>query len=175
VWCGIVADDLTGALDAALPFAERGYRAGVRLDRKASLTLDVMAFSTDSRADAADVAADKVRDAIFDLKTLGARRLYKKIDSTLRGPFGAEILAALQAAGQAAAWVCPAFPEQGRVVRDGILCVHGEPLDVSPFGSPLAGVSSLPAILEAVFSRSVRGFPACRRFSKRCFRDQSPT
>jgi len=172
---GIVADDLTGALDAALPFAERGYRAGVLLTPRtaaglggeqetalhaAGLALDVVALSTDSRSDPAEAAAEKVRKAVAELEARGARRLYKKIDSTLRGPFSAEIWAAMEASGRGvAAMVCPAFPEQGRTVRDGILRIHGVPLDASPFGSPLRGVSSVPEIMEAALSQPVVHLP----------------
>ena len=172
---GIVADDLTGALDAALPFAERGYRAGVLLAPlttaglggeqetalyAAGLALDVVALSTDSRSDAAEIAAEKVRRAISGLEKRGARRLYKKIDSTLRGPFSAEIRAAMETSGRdVAAMVCPAFPEQGRTVRNGILRIHGVPLDASPFGSPLPGISSVPEIIEAALLQPVVHLP----------------
>ena len=172
---GIVADDLTGALDAALPFAERGYRAGVLLAprttaglgreqetalRAAGFALDVMALSTDSRSDTAEVAAEKACKAVGELKACGAGRLYKKIDSTLRGPFSAEIQAAMEASGRdVAAMVCPAIPEQGRTVRNGILLIHGVPLDASPFGSPIPGVSSVAEIMEAALSQPVVHLP----------------
>ena len=172
---GIVADDLTGALDAALPFAERGYRAGVLLAprttaglgreqetalRAAGFALDVMALSTDSRSDTAEVAAEKACKAVAELKACGAGRLYKKIDSTLRGPFSAEIRAAMEASGRdVAAMVCPAFPEQGRTVRNGILHIHGVPLDTSPFGSPIPGVSSVAEIIEAALLQPVVHLP----------------
>ena len=53
--------------------------------------------------------------------------LFKKIDSTLRGNPGVEIVAALQAFGCEAMVVNPAFPAQKRVVKGGILRVTGDP------------------------------------------------
>jgi len=52
--------------------------------------------------------------------------LYKKIDSTLRGPWVEEVEELLELTGYAQAVVCPAFPSQGRTVRGGWLWLHGE-------------------------------------------------
>lgn len=49
--------------------------------------------------------------------------VFKKIDSTLRGHTAIEIAASLDAFACDAAVVCPAFPANGRVVRDGYLAV----------------------------------------------------
>ncbi len=50
---------------------------------------------------------------------------FKKIDSTLRGPVGAEIQAAMTAAGASIAIVAPAFPAMGRIVERGTLRTTG--------------------------------------------------
>jgi uncharacterized protein YgbK (DUF1537 family) len=65
---------------------------------------------------------------------LAAGVLFKKIDSTLRGPIGAEIDALLDATGRHRMLVCPAFPAQARTVRDGILCLNGVPAHHSSSG-----------------------------------------
>lgn len=54
-------------------------------------------------------------------------RVFVKIDSTLRGPVAALINGALEVAGSTLAVVAPAFPEQGRVFRQGQLFVDGQP------------------------------------------------
>jgi uncharacterized protein YgbK (DUF1537 family) len=54
----------------------------------------------------------------------GVTLLYKKIDSTVQGNIVAEVEAARDAGGFAAALVCPANPSQGRVVRGGVLRVR---------------------------------------------------
>jgi uncharacterized protein YgbK (DUF1537 family) len=56
-----------------------------------------------------------------------AERVFVKIDSTLRGPLSGLISGALDAFGRERAVVAPAFPEQGRQLRDGRLYVHGAP------------------------------------------------
>ncbi len=63
-----------------------------------------------------------------DLRAPG-RRLYKKIDSTLRGNWTAEVAALQPFAGLAI--VAPAFPATGRTVRDGCVLVHGAPLETT--------------------------------------------
>ncbi len=55
------------------------------------------------------------------------KRLFLKIDSTLRGPVASLIASALHVSGRALAMVAPGFPEQGRSVVDGRLVVNGDP------------------------------------------------
>lgn len=123
---GIVADDLTGAMDAAVPFADRGLKTVVLLDRAAPCDEDaaVLSIDTHSRDLSAAAAADAVRGAMQRVSASG-RLPFKKIDSTLRGNLGAEIAAALQASGRRCAIVAPAAPSQGRVLRGGQLFVNG--------------------------------------------------
>ena len=52
--------------------------------------------------------------------------MFLKIDSTLRGPVASLVQGVLQVSGLSVAIVAPAFPEQGRIVRDGQLFVNGE-------------------------------------------------
>ena len=55
-----------------------------------------------------------------------ARLIYKKTDSTLRGNIGAELGALLEACPDSPLLYVPAYPELGRVVKQGHLYVHGE-------------------------------------------------
>lgn len=132
----VVADDLTGAADTGVQFSQRGLRTVVLLDLAAlsrSSGSDVVVLDTESRGLPAGPARDAVRTACARLRAIGVRRLYKKIDSTLRGHVGAEIRGALEGFGSALALVAPAFPENGRTVADGVVLVHGRPLAESPF------------------------------------------
>jgi len=52
--------------------------------------------------------------------------IFKKIDSTLRGNVRTEIEAAMEAFGFDSAVITPAFPDMGRIVRNGCLQVDGE-------------------------------------------------
>jgi uncharacterized protein YgbK (DUF1537 family) len=84
----------------------------------------VLAVDLDVR-DRSDAAA---RTAMFEAAHLGhAERVFVKIDSTLRGPLNGLISGALDAFGRTRALVAPAFPEQGRELRNGRLYVHGQP------------------------------------------------
>jgi uncharacterized protein YgbK (DUF1537 family) len=121
--CLVIADDLTGACDAAVPFALRGLRVRVAVNGDAELgQTDVLAISTESRD--GDLAS--FRTALDRLPPLQPRILFKKIDSTLRGNAGPEVAAALATFGCDAAVVTPAFPAMGRMVEAGYLRVEGD-------------------------------------------------
>jgi len=123
----LIADDLTGACDAGALLVGCGPvrvvwpGAGAPAGDARVLVIDTESRSLDAAAAAARVAA-----AVRDLGARAARGLlFKKIDSTLRGPVGAELEALLAASGRGAALLCPAFPGQGRTVRGGALRIHG--------------------------------------------------
>lgn len=125
----LLADDLTGALDAAAPFA--AARAAItvrwRADDDAGSQLDWAdgdaALSTSSRDLPGPAAIDRVRRLAPGLAA--GRPAFKKIDSLLRGNTAAEIVAAHRAGGFATTLVAPAFPAQGRLVRAGRLRIAG--------------------------------------------------
>ena len=130
---GIVADDLTGAMDAAAPFADIGIGTVVALHCDSALPTSaaVLSIDTDTREATRQDASDTVRRTMAKLRAAGARLLFKKIDSTLRGNIGAETLAALAGSGCRCAIVAPAAPAQGRLLRDGQLFVHGRRLPMN--------------------------------------------
>ncbi len=121
----IVADDLSGAAIAPSVLRTPGRRTVVALDAAqadAASGAAVIALDTDTRRLAPEQAARRAADA---WQSLGGaeRRLYKKIDSTLRGNWVAEVAALQPSAGVAI--VAPAFPATGRTVRDGLVYVRG--------------------------------------------------
>ena len=138
----VVADDLTGAGDTAVQFLRAGWSTELQLDA-APPNAEVVAVSTDSRALPADRAASAAAEAVRRLRDAGVARLYKKVDSTLRGPLRAEIDAVLDAwSPDAVAVVCPAFPATGRIVRDGVLLVDGVEVHRTAVGTdPVTPVS----------------------------------
>lgn len=84
---GLVADDLTGAADSAVGFAEHGWRVELALRLAAPRVLDpsivtVLAVATEARALSDTDAAQQTFTAANELITAGAERLYIKIDST---------------------------------------------------------------------------------------------
>jgi uncharacterized protein YgbK (DUF1537 family) len=135
VECLLIADDLTGACDAAVQFTARGCRAAVALELGAvASNVDVLAVSTESRGLSAEEARQAIGDIAVRLAQTNARILFKKIDSTLRGNAGAEIAATVSAFGCDAAVITPAFPAMKRIVSDGWLRVDGpaefEPVEI---------------------------------------------
>jgi D-threonate/D-erythronate kinase len=121
----IVADDLTGALDAAAPFADAGLGATVLLRAGRAGDEPVLSIDTDTREAGPAAAALAVEQAFARLDLDGVLP-FKKIDSTLRGNIGPELGAALGATGRRIAIVAPAAPKQGRSLRDGWLFVDGQ-------------------------------------------------
>ncbi len=121
---GLLADDLTGACDAGVQFAHRGFSTLVRTGA-AQEAAEIEVRVTNSRDDPPEVARAKVQSACKSLREEGRELLYKKIDSTLRGNLGAEIGAALEFCGASLALVAPSFPAQGRTFEAGRLRVNG--------------------------------------------------
>jgi len=121
----LIADDLAGACDAGVQFAQRGFRTVVQLAavEPAEFQADLKIINTNSRNDPPRLAGLKVSKALRMLEEEGLELTYKKIDSTLRGNLGIEIKAAL--GERRLAVVSPAFPAMGRLIMDGHLHVGG--------------------------------------------------
>ncbi len=129
----IVADDLTGAADSGVAFAQRGWVTDVFWgETPPSEEAAVWAFDADSRYCASGEAGRRHRDALRRWLTPD-RLLFKKIDSTLRGQPAAEIAAlcaTLRELGRDTLGVfAPANPAMGRTICDGHVFVRGEPLE----------------------------------------------
>ncbi len=162
----IVADDLTGALDAAAPFAERGMATRVAITLEgldaALATGDaiprVVAVNTDTRHVARDAAARRAAEATERLLMVRPHLLLKKVDSTLRGQVVAESVAVQRIDGRRLL-VCPAVPSQGRFVLGGEVWVEGEPLSASAYARDALS-PSLSGSLERAFAEE--GVPLVR-------------
>lgn len=144
----VVADDRTGANDAGNEFAARGIDTEVwGYEESIEGDPDVLVVDTDTRDSGAELAAERVGDAI---ETHAAGVVYKKIDSTLRGNLVAEIEAALEATAASTAVVAPAFPAAGRTTAGGFHLVDGEPVAATSTGASSESRSShLPTRLAA--------------------------
>ena len=125
----IIADDLTGAADAAGGYGAARTSAVVLGSEVAWPASEVLAVDTESRYLPEHEAAAMV-DAVVRRSVALGRPVFKKIDSLLRGNVGAEIAAALAAvsdAERALAVVAPAFPGTGRTTVGGVVHVDGVP------------------------------------------------
>ena len=131
----LIADDLTGACDAGAHFSGRG-RVGVFVDAtRVDATRAVAVVDTESRALSSSEAGARVRAVARDLRArIRAGFVFKKIDSTLRGPVTAEIEALLEVTGRPTALVCSSLPAAGRTVIGGVLRVDGLPAHTSAIG-----------------------------------------
>lgn len=121
----IIADDLTGAADAAVEFVGPGRCAHVALNTAAREQVDVLAVDTDSRERAAGEAARRVRAAVRALAGPAPRRWFKKMDSTLRGNVAVELAAFKAETAASMVIVAPAYPAQQRSYVDGALWCDG--------------------------------------------------
>ena len=131
-----LADDLSGALDAAAAFHQAGRRVRVVLAATAWTAPDegeVVGVTTETRNASPAVAAAVVDAALARGVALGARLVYKKIDSTLRGPVAAELAALARRMPEARLLFTPANPGVGRTVEGGVLRVHGVPVSETEF------------------------------------------
>lgn len=152
----IIADDLTGAADAGVQFAHSGYRTAVAFRGTPvppAPGLDAVALDTDSRSMPAGAAARRVSEAA--LAARNARIVYKKLDSTLRGPIAAELRAALKASGRERIVVAAAFPAAGRTTVGGVQLVHGVPVqETEARDDPSAPVREghIPTLLAGALS-----------------------
>ena len=146
----IIADDLSGAADCASAYARVGKETLVVIDHDAAGDtgpVDVVALDADSRRMPAAQAAQLHRELHARYAGPG-QVLYKKIDSTLRGNFAAELAAIAGAAGLAI--VAPAFPPAGRTTRNGRQYLNGVALEDSEVwrAEGMTGVAHIPAMLE---------------------------
>lgn len=122
----VLADDLTGALDAGVQFSGKGAAVAWT---PVSMPVECTIYDTGSRA----FSPVRAGRAIVRWASCAAGFTIKKIDSTLRGPFVAEATALVRELGRRGAVVAPSFPQVGRRVEGGSLTVDGVPLHLTAF------------------------------------------
>ena len=143
----MLADDLTGAADAASYFHrdDNQVRVGFYGQLEWSSTLApgvVQVVDTETREGLEEDAYERVLTVATHLASVidavhaqGGQSvwIYKKVDSTLRGHLGIEMVATLRGVNRSLALLAPAFPQNGRVVRGGELYVNGIPVNQTNF------------------------------------------
>jgi D-threonate/D-erythronate kinase len=156
----IIADDLTGALDTASPFACRGARA-ICLTEPGSISklvhteAQVLSVSTNSRHMAPEQAAEVVRSTAEEIRDWKPDIVLKKIDSRLKGNVAQESAAVASVFGFKRLLLVPAAPDIGRYVRDGAVAGFGveKPVPIAERFSESELASDVPDITsrEAMF------------------------
>jgi D-threonate/D-erythronate kinase len=151
----LIADDLTGAADSGVPFAQAGFTTAIPFDQIRREAADVLCLSTDSRDVSVAEAERRVRQALIAVFGRDSAHrtpwIYKKMDSALRGHPAEELLVTMRLAGVTRAVVAPAIPSQARTTVGGIALDHGMPLAQTPIGQEHGRDN-----LARLFQRSVR-------------------
>jgi uncharacterized protein YgbK (DUF1537 family) len=166
----IIADDLTGALDAAGPFCDRGLRVATIVDSQSLSSkidlskIDVLAVNSDSRHVSVAEATRRIETIARSLDVEQFNFVIKKIDSTLRGNVVAETVFLASTFNRGLAIVAPAFPKQSRTVKKGYVHVAGVKLGETEFAAdklnpaPKESINDLfsehPDVNEAVLGDS---------------------
>src|SRR5262245_31836052 len=166
----VIADDLTGACDTACQFARYGFRPEVvHASACAVRQPKFLACNSESRKDDAGAAHQKVFGIASALLRAQYEPFYKKLDSTLKGPWCSELAGMAKAVQPEITVVAPAFPTWGRTTVEGIQCVQGRPVWESRFYALPHGEAASPPepgnlfhSLRTQFGSRVRHF---RRFS----------
>ena len=131
---GCVADDFTGASDAASFLMSKGMKT-ILFNGKPDGEIppcQAVVIALKSRTQETKSAVADSMAAFTWLKEQGAQHLYFKycstFDSTKEGNIGPVVDAMLKAFGEKYTILCPALPVNKRTVENGILYVDGVPL-----------------------------------------------
>lgn len=133
---GCVADDFTGASDAASFLAKAGAETllynGIPDQGSEDFAADAVVIALKCRTQEPAGAVHDVIQAFRLLKERGARQFYYKycstFDSVREGNIGPVMDALLEAFDIPYTVLCPSLPVNHRIVKDGILLVDGQPL-----------------------------------------------
>src|ERR1700744_1482682 len=130
---GVIADDLTGAAEIGAVGLRHGLRAEIVRSGEPSGHTDIVCVDTDSRSCKTDEARHRAASAAKLLRAAGARWIYKKVDSVLRGHVTAEVEAVMRQLKLERALLLPANPSLGRTIRDGHYFVRGKLIHKTEF------------------------------------------
>ncbi|MFD0966671.1 four-carbon acid sugar kinase family protein [Seminibacterium arietis] len=146
----ILADDLTGANDTGVMFAEVNFNTLLNVSPSLNdidlKNTDVITISSDCRPLGYE-AKNKTKQLIQQGIKKGITKIYLKIDSTMRGSVKHQIEGAIDAWSEiypnVKAIICPAYPVMGRTIKNGILYVNNVPVNQTPSGKdPICPVNS---------------------------------
>jgi uncharacterized protein YgbK (DUF1537 family) len=154
----VIADDLTGSIDAGVHFAEKGIKTTVIPDllseageNRPDKSLQVMVINTESRHITATEATERITMAVKKGLSAGLNMIFKKTDSTLRGNIGAELEALINITDVKKLAFIPAYPVLKRYTRSGFHYVGNKLLHHTHFANdPLEPVktSYIPDLLQ---------------------------
>ncbi len=154
----IIADDLTGAIEAGVQLSKNNISAVVVIDSDTDLqpvlsdkNITVLVVNTESRHLLPKEAAIKISNVLNAVSGYGIKWHFKKTDSTMRGNIGCELEAFMKGTGQSVLPFIPAHPKLKRFTLNGFQYIEDILLHKTSFANdPLepAGVSYVPDILK---------------------------
>ena len=115
----ILADDLTGAADAAVAFTRIYPDVRVEMNTLVPRPGSVVAWSSDTRDMEPSQLKQRIQPVLRDLSA--STVLFKKVDSVFRGNTFAEIREVLSTRDYDLAVLAPAYPQMGRRIEAGVL------------------------------------------------------
>jgi len=127
---GLIADDLTGAADSAVPFLALGPVQVGLWPHVPSGSAVCLAVSTESREAPSQVGFERSKTAARNLRLAGCDLLYRKVDSQLRGSVAADLAGVLDGFPGPCV-LAPALPEAGRRTVAGRQLFGTERVDIA--------------------------------------------
>lgn len=135
---GVIADDFTGAGDAAsfLVKAENKTTLLTDIPDKDNFDCDCVVVALKVRSVEPATAIEEVKKVMDFFDTIHVEKVYFKycstFDSTPKGNIGVIMDYLMQRMKASVSILCPSLPINGRTVKNGILYVNGIPLSESP-------------------------------------------
>ncbi len=120
--------------------------------------MHLIIVDTDSRDCPPESAEERVTSACRAIQASGAKLVYKKIDSTLRGNVGLELDVVRRELGIQTVVLAPAFPQMGRTTIGGYQLVDGVPVGRTAAGngtssSAFSNILNILAVQSSVASQ----------------------
>lgn len=137
---GCIADDFTGGSDAASYLSSGGLNtilcSGIPDENfEVPEQCEAVVIALKSRTEKAELAVRESLEGVRRLLSWGAEQIYFKycstFDSTDHGNIGPVTDAIMEEMNVSSTILCPALPDNGRTVNNGILYVDGIPLEKS--------------------------------------------
>ena len=154
----MIADDFTGALDAGVQFAKKGFKTNVLVADGVCMSqyedTEILVIDAETRHREAKEAGAIVQQLAEAAVRYGVPYIFKKTDSALRGNIGAELSAVLSAGKEKVLTFIPAFPRMNRLTVGGRQLINGVPVNESVFGADPFEPVRTADIAELICSQS---------------------